>query len=198
MQLTGNLIPEIGQYCLVLALCLAIAQTALPTLGIWLKAPSLITSAKTAARSQFGLLVLAFLCLSYAFVVNDFSVSYVVNNSNTLLPLRYRLAAVWGAHEGSLLLWVLMIAGWTAALSWWSRDVPENFLARVLAVQGTVSIGFLLFLIFTSNPFSRRIPVAAEGSDFAARPRTHFSSPAALHGICGIFSRFFVCSGSSD
>ncbi len=159
------MIPELGQFSLVLALCLAIAQTLLPIAGRVLRAPSLYTGTKFAARGQFLFLAISILCLTYAFISHDFSVKYVVQNSNTALPLIYRIAAVWGAHEGSLLLWVLMLAGWTAALSWFSREVPHDFLAKVLGVLGTVSIGFLLFLILTSNPFNRIIPAAAEGRD---------------------------------
>ncbi|MGR8921984.1 MAG: heme lyase CcmF/NrfE family subunit, partial [Gammaproteobacteria bacterium] len=117
------------------------------------------------ARAQCLLVFAAFLALVWAFVANDFSVAYVAANSNSALPLAYRISAVWGAHEGSLLLWVLMLALWSAAVSFSSRSLPPAFVARVLAVMGAISIGFLLFLLFTSNPFLRRIPAAADGAD---------------------------------
>ncbi len=159
------MIPEIGQFCLMLALLMAIAQTALPIAGIWLRLPSWLAASKQAVRAQLGFLVAAFACLAYAFLTHDFSVAYVAHNSNTALPAIYRIAAIWGAHEGSLLLWSLIIALWGSALSKFSRDVPDDFLARVLAVLGVVSIGFLLFLILTSNPFERLFPAATEGRD---------------------------------
>ena len=159
------MIPELGQFTLALALCMAIVQTALPISGKLLRAPSLNFGTKYAAGGQFVFLIVSFICLTYAFITYDFSVKYVAHNSNTALPLIYRIAAVWGAHEGSLLLWVLMLAGWTAALAWLSREVPSDFLAKVLGVLGAVSIGFLLFLILTSNPFERLIPAAVEGRD---------------------------------
>ncbi len=187
------MVPEIGQFCLILALCLAVAQTLLPVSSVVLKTSSLATSAKFAARAQFLFLLLAFICLTYSFVVHDFSVYYVVQNSNTELPLMYRFAAVWGAHEGSLLLWVLMLAGWTALVSVWSRDVPDVFLSRVLAVLGAVSIGFLLFLILTSNPFARLIPAAPEGRDLnplLQDPGLVFHPPMLYMGYVGFSVAF--------
>ena len=159
------MVPELGQFSLILALCMAIVQTALPVTGILLRMPSWLATAKFAAQAQLFFLVLSFICLTYAFITHDFSVKYVVQNSNTALPFMYRIAAVWGAHEGSLLLWVLILAVWTTGVAVFSRDVPNEFLSRVLAVLGVVSIGFLLFLILTSNPFARIIPAAVEGRD---------------------------------
>jgi cytochrome c-type biogenesis protein CcmF len=120
---------------------------------------------KPAARAQFLLVVTAFACLAASFVANDFSVQNVATNSNSELPLHYRLAATWGSHEGSLLLWTLMLAGWTFAVTLFSRNLPSVLLARVIAVMGWVSVGFLLFLLFTSNPFDRLLPPAPEGRD---------------------------------
>lgn len=185
--------PEIGQLCLLLALCMALAQVALPVCGSILKTPSLLASARYASRAQLLFLVLAFICLTYAFITHDFSVKYVVQNSNTALPLMYRIAAVWGAHEGSLLLWVLMLAGWGAALSWFSREVPDDFLAKVLAVLGVVSIGFLLFLILTSNPFNRIIPAAIQGRDLnplLQDPGLVFHPPMLYMGYVGFSVAF--------
>ena len=187
------MIPEIGHFCLILALCMAIAQSALPIAGIALRTPSLLASTRYAARGQLLFLALAFVALTYAFISHDFSVYYVVQNSNTALPLMYRIAAVWGAHEGSLLLWVLMLAGWTAVLSWYSREVPDKFLAQVLAVLGFVSIGFLLFLILTSNPFNRIIPAAVEGRDLnplLQDPGMVFHPPMLYMGYVGFSVAF--------
>jgi cytochrome c-type biogenesis protein CcmF len=121
--------------------------------------------ARPAARAQFLFLFTAFAALAYSFIVNDFSVAYVARNSNSALPVYYRISAVWGAHEGSLLLWSLILGGWTLAVSVFSRSLPEAFVARVLGVMGLVSIGFLLFMLITSNPFERLFPVPADGAD---------------------------------
>ena len=187
------MIPEIGQFSLILALCMAVAQTALPVAGIALKTPSLLATARYAASAQFLFLGISFLCLTYAFIAYDFSVYYVIQNSNSALPLMYRISGVWGAHEGSLLLWVLMLGGWTAALAWFSREVPDSFLARVLAVLGVVSIGFLLFLILTSNPFARTIPAAVEGRDLnplLQDPGLVFHPPMLYMGYVGFSVAF--------
>src|SRR3546814_96813 len=111
------------------------------------------------------LVLAAYVVLTVAFVMQDFSVRYVAENSNSLLPLVYRYTAVWGSHEGSLLLWALILAVWTAVVAGLSRKLPEEVVARVLGIMGLVSIGFLSFLIFTSNPFVRLIPAAMEGRD---------------------------------
>ena len=187
------MIPELGQFSLILALCMAVAQTALPVTGIVLRTPSLLASARYAASAQLLFLLISFLCLTYAFITYDFSVTYVVQNSNSALPLMYRISAVWGAHEGSLLLWVLMLGGWTAAVSWFSREVPDTFLARVLAVLGVVSVGFLLFLILTSNPFNRIIPAAVEGRDLnplLQDPGLVFHPPMLYMGYVGFSVAF--------
>jgi cytochrome c-type biogenesis protein CcmF len=121
--------------------------------------------ARPAAQGQFVFVAIAFGCLTYAFVTNDFSVSYVASNSNSKLPLEYRVAGVWGGHEGSLLLWVLMLTLWTTAVSVFSRRLPADMVARVLGVMGLISIGFLAFMLFTSNPFDRLLPAAPDGRD---------------------------------
>ena len=159
------MIPELGHFALILALLVAIAQGALPLAGAAYGEPRLMALAKPAAHAQFLLVVTAFACLAASFVGNDFSVQNVATNSNSELPLHYRLAATWGSHEGSLLLWTLMLAGWTFAVTLFSRNLPPVLLARVIAVMGWVSVGFLLFLLFTSNPFDRLIPPAPEGRD---------------------------------
>ncbi len=159
------MIPELGNFALILALCLAIVQFIIPLIGTYNHRSSWMRVALPATRWQFGCLALAFACLTYAYVVKDFSVLNVVNNNNSALPLHYRISAVWGNHEGSLLLWVLLLSGWAFAVSHFSTGLPLAFRARVLSVLGFISIGFLLFVIFTSNPFERVIPAALDGRD---------------------------------
>ncbi|WP_162935047.1 heme lyase CcmF/NrfE family subunit [Pseudomonas cavernae] len=160
------MIPELGHLAMILALCFAIVQATLPLIGAWRGDRQWMSLAQPAAWGQFAFLVFAFACLTWAFLVDDFSVRYVASNSNSALPWYYKFSAVWGAHEGSLLLWALILGGWTFAVSIFSRQLPEAMLARVLAVMGMISIGFLLFLIVTSNPFERLLPNApADGND---------------------------------
>ncbi len=121
--------------------------------------------ARPAARMLFVLVAVAFGCLAWSFLANDFSVENVAQHSNSRLPTAYRFAASWGSHEGSLLLWLLMLSGWAGAVTLFSRNLPAAVVARVLAVMGWIAVGFLLFLLLTSNPFARLIPAAAEGSD---------------------------------
>ena len=121
--------------------------------------------ATPAARIQFLLVLAAFLILAHAFLTNDFSVAYVAQNSNSALPAAYRLSAVWGAHEGSLLLWILILGGWTVAVTIFDKGLPRGFAALVISVMGIVSVGFLSFMLFTSNPFNRLIPAAVDGGD---------------------------------
>ena len=157
--------PEIGQLCLILALCIAAIQSVLPVAGAQTGNSAWIGVARPAAITQLLFVALAFVCLSWAFVENDFSVLYVATNSNSELPLMFRLAAVWGAHEGSLLLWVLILAIWTSAVALLSRSLPDAVVAQVLGVMGMISLGFLLFILFTSNPFERVFPAPLEGND---------------------------------
>ena len=157
--------PELGQLALALALLVAMLQSLLPLLGAHRNDAALMAVARPAAYLQLLLVGLAFAILTHAFVVGDFSVKYVADNSNSLLPTMYRFTAVWGSHEGSLLLWALVLALWTAAVARFSRALPLPTVARVLAVMGIVAVGFLAFLIFTSNPFTRILPAAAEGHD---------------------------------
>jgi cytochrome c-type biogenesis protein CcmF len=152
------MIPELGHLAMILALCLSLVQASLPMIGAWRGDRQWMSLAQPAAWGQFAFLVFAFLCLTYAFMVDDFSVAYVAHNSNSALPWYYKFSAVWGAHEGSLLLWALILGGWTFAVSIFSRQLPEEMLARVLGVMGMISVGFLLFLIVTSNPFARLLP----------------------------------------
>ncbi len=160
------MIPELGHLAMILALCLAVVQGTLPLIGAWRGDRQWMGMAQPAAWGQFSFLAFAFACLTYAFMVDDFSVAYVAQNSNSALPWYYKFSAVWGAHEGSLLLWAFILSGWTFAVSIFSRQLPEDMLARVLGVMGLISIGFLLFLIVTSNPFDRLLPQSpADGRD---------------------------------
>jgi cytochrome c-type biogenesis protein CcmF len=158
-------IPEIGQFALILALLLALTQATLPMIGAARGNRSWMAIAVPAGQAQFIFVAIAFSCLAYSFITNDFSVLNVASNSNSQLPLHYRLAATWGSHEGSLLLWTLMLGLWTAAVTVFSRHLPEDMRARVLSVMGTISAGFLLFMLLTSNPFLRLIPAAPDGRD---------------------------------
>lgn len=159
------MIPELGHFALVLACVLAALQAFLPSLGTQRGNPTWMRSASSLALGQGFLVLLAYLALTWAFIEHDFSVRYVSNNSNTELPLAYRISGVWGGHEGSLLLWSLVLSGWTVAVVALSRRLPMLFRARVLAVLGFVSLGFLAFMLATSNPFDRLIPPAMQGRD---------------------------------
>ena len=159
------MIPEIGHFALILALLVALAQGTLPLWGAYRRDAALMALAKPAARAQFALVAAAFACLAWSFATSDFSVELVALHSNTQLPLHYRIAATWGSHEGSLLLWMLMLTSWALLVTLRSRNLPAAMLARVLAVMGLVGVGFLLFMLFTSNPFLRLVPAAAEGRD---------------------------------
>jgi len=158
-------LPELGQFALILALVMACVQALLPLVGSMTRQPLWLAYAQPAAWAQFALLSVSLVFLGISFLVDDFSVAYVANNSNSALPWFYKLSAVWGAHEGSLLLWLWILAGWTFAVSF-SRGLPAEVLARVLAVLGFVSIGMLLFVILTSNPFDRYLPrIPSDGAD---------------------------------
>ena len=159
------MIPELGNFALILALLLALIQGTLPIIGAARGIPSWMALARPVVQGQFVFVAIAFFCLAYSFVTSDFSVINVVQNSNSKLPLQYRFAATWGSHEGSLLLWTMMLATWSVAVSIFSRHLPNDMVARVLGVMGLVSVGFLIFMLFTSNPFERMLPGAMEGSD---------------------------------
>ena len=159
-------IPELGQLAMILAICFAAVQASVPLLGAWRGDSLWMSLARPAAWGQFAFLAFAFACLTHAFMTDNFSVAYVASNSNSALPWYYKFSAVWGAHEGSLLLWALILGGWTFAVSVFSRQLPQVMLARVLAVMGMISVGFLSFLIITSNPFQRLLPqVPTDGRD---------------------------------
>ena len=159
------MIPEIGHFALILALGLALCQAVIPLVGAHRNDAAMMATARPAALGQFFFVAVSFVCLTWSFVQSDFSVLYVANHSQLALPTIYKISAVWGAHEGSLLLWVLMLALWTVLVGRYSRELPDLFSSRVIGVLGLLSIGFLLFTLMTSNPFERLIPAAADGAD---------------------------------
>jgi cytochrome c-type biogenesis protein CcmF len=157
--------PELGHFALWIALGVAAVLGVMPMLGAARGRGDWMALARPSARLLFALVALAFVCLAYSFASNDFSVLYVASNSNRSLPLHYRITAVWGGHEGSILLWLLMLTFWALAVATFSRHLPDKVMARILAVMGLLSFGFLLFLLATSNPFERLFPAALEGRD---------------------------------
>lgn len=152
------MIAELGNYTLALALAISILLAVLPLWGAEKQNSTLIALARPMTWAMFLALTVSFGSLFYLFAVNDFTVQYVVNNSNSRLPLQYRLSAVWGAHEGSLLLWVWLLSLWSVGVATFTRKMPEDAVARVLGLMGVIGIGFLMFVIFTSNPFDRTFP----------------------------------------
>ncbi|MGE5471948.1 MAG: heme lyase CcmF/NrfE family subunit [Bacteroidota bacterium] len=159
------MIPELGHFALILAVLVALVLGTLPLIGAHRNRLAWVAVARPAALAFALLVSFSFACLTQAFVVSDFSVVYVAQHSNSLLPIQYRIAGVWGGHEGSLLLWMLMLSWWTVAVAMLSRQLPETMVARVLGTLGLVAFGFLLFILITSNPFERLLPAAAEGRD---------------------------------
>jgi len=159
------MIPELGNFALILALLVSAVQFLFPIWGAARGNAAWMAVARPAARAQFLLVLIAFCCLAYAFLNNDFSVLYVAMHSNSKLPSAYQFAAIWGGHEGSLLLWTLTLSAWSIAVSYFSRHLPDDMMARVLGVMGFVSLGFLLFMLFTSNPFERLFPMPLDGRD---------------------------------
>ena len=159
------MIAELGHFSLIIALLMALVQGVLPLAGAHTGRSAWTALARPAARGQFLFVLLAYACLTQVFIANDFSVLLAARHSNSSLPLIYRITAVWGNHEGSILLWSLILAGWTLAVSIFSRQLDDTMLARVLGVMGLVSCGFLLFTLFTSNPFERLLPAAPDGQD---------------------------------
>lgn len=159
------MIPEIGHFALILALLVSVVQGILSLVGAQQERRQWVALARPSAYATFLLLTLAFAALTWAFYSNDFSVAYVAQHSNSLLPLMYRLGAVWGAHEGSLLLWVFLLTMWTFAVAVFSKHLDEYMVARVIGVLGLVTMGLLLFILFTSNPFERIFPVPENGRD---------------------------------
>jgi len=189
-------IPEIGHFSLILALLVGLVLGTFPIIGASTGNAVWMQLAKPAARVQFVLIGFAFVCLAYSFATKDYSVAYVAQNSNSKLPIEFRIAAVWGGHEGSLLLWALILSVWTVAVSFFSKHIPDDTRARILAVMGLISVGFLLFMLAVSNPFERLIPAALDGRDLnplLQDPGMIFHPPMLYMGYVG-FSVAFAFS----
>ena len=187
------MIPEIGHFALWLAFGVALATGVVPMIGAARGRADWMALARPLSGALFVLIVFAFGCLAAAFVGNDFSVLYVASNSNSALPLAYRIAAVWGGHEGSLLLWMLMLSLWMQAVALFSRHLPPPVLARILSVMGLVSVGFLLFMLTTSNPFDRLFPAPFDGRDLnplLQDPGMVFHPPMLYMGYVGFAVAF--------
>ena len=185
--------PELGHLALILAFLISLIQGVLPIVGAHRGHAGWIALARPAAQTQFVLILFSFACLMQAFVANDFSVAYVAAHSNSKLPTIYRASAVWGGHEGSLLLWVLMLSAWTLAVSLFSRQLPQAMVARVIGVLGLVAAGFLMFMLFTSDPFERLLPGAADGQDLnplLQDPGLVFHPPMLYMGYVGFSVAF--------
>ena len=159
------MIPELGHFALIVTLALAVIQSTFPLIGTYNNTRSWMRMARPLAWGQFFFMSIAVACLIQAFLADDFSVKYVAANGNTLLPTIYKISAVWGAHEGSLMFWAFLLTAWSAAIAAFSRNLPLEVIARVMAVLGMVTIGFLLFMLLTSNPFDRLFPIPAEGRE---------------------------------
>ena len=157
------MIPELGQFALALAIGLALCQSILPLLGVHFRRSDMVAIARPAATGQFVFVAFAIGILAYGFLTDDFSVRYIAVNSNSALPNGYKFAAVWGGHEGSLLLWIFVLSAWALGVAWTSQ--VDEFRSRVIAVLGIVSVGIMAFLVFTSNPFDRLLPAAFDGND---------------------------------
>ena len=183
------MIPEFGQLALALALCLALVQATLPLLGAALGRSDWMALARPAAAGQFVFVAIAFGALEYALLTDDFSVSFVAFHSNSALPAFYKATAAWGGHEGSMLLWITVLAVWTMAVAAGSRSQPQEFASRVLGVLGIVSAGIIAFSLLTSNPFTRLIPAPGDGNDLnplLQDPGMIFHPPTLYLGYVGV------------
>jgi len=188
-----DMIPEIGHFALILALGLALLQGVLPLVGAQRNNAALMGVARSTAIGQLLFVAIAYLCLTWSFVVSDFSVLYVANHSQLDLPMMYKITAVWGGHEGSVLLWILLLSCWTVAVSIFSKRMPDSFVARVVGVLGLLSVGFLLFALLTSNPFERLSPAPSDGADLnplLQDPGMAFHPPMLYVGYVGFSVAF--------
>ncbi len=190
------MIPELGHFALILALLLSVVLGTLPIVGARAEHPG-VDRARAAGRAGHVRCSSPWpwAASSIRSSTSDFSVLNVATNSNSQLPVQYRIAATWGSHEGSMLLWVFMLAFWTLAVSLKSRHLPDEMVARVLGVMGLVSFGFLLFMLLTSNPFDRLFPVPADGRDLnpLLQDPGHGDAPAdAVHGLRRLLGRVRV------
>src|SRR2546421_4811020 len=192
------MLPELGHFALILALLLAALQAFFGIAGAMLGRGRWMAAVPPAVAGQFVMVSTAVGCLIASFVANDFSVVYIAENSNSALPLFYRVTAMWGAHEGSLLLWILLLAAWTVAVTIGAARLPPRFAARVLGVLGVVSFGFLLFTLATSNPFLRLDPAAPDGRDLnpiLQDPALAIHPPILYTGYVGFAVAFaFACA----
>jgi cytochrome c-type biogenesis protein CcmF len=187
------MIPEIGHFALILGLSLALLQGMLPLVGAQRNDVSMMATARTLAVGHLFFVVVAYACLTWAFLNNDFSVAYVANHSQLSLPTMYKITAVWGGHEGSVLLWILLLAAWTVAVGRYSRSLPDPFVARVIGVLGLLSVGFLLFALLTSNPFDRLAAPPQDGADLnplLQDPGMAFHPPMLYVGYVGFSVAF--------
>ena len=187
------MIPEIGHFMLWLALALSLALGVVPLVGAQRGRADWMALARPSTGVLFVLVAISFACLTIAFVQHDFSVQYVASNSNSALPLEFRIAAVWGGHEGSMLLWLLMQCGWMGAVALFSRNLPLPVLARILSVMSLTLVGFLLFTLLTSNPFDRLVPAAPDGRDLnplLQDPGMIFHPPLLYMGYVGFAVAF--------
>ena len=184
---------ETGHFALILALFVAILQSTVPLIAAERRWADLMRVAEPAATAQFALLAVSFLALTYAFVVSDFSVALVANNSHSLKPMLYKVSGVWGNHEGSMLLWVLTLALFGAMVGWFGRNLPLALKARVIAVQGMIGVAFIAFILFTSNPFLRLDPAPIDGGDLnplLQDPGLAFHPPFLYLGYVGLSTAF--------
>ena len=159
------MIPEIGHFSLIVAMMIAFTQGYTSLKGAMTEDFELMRHTKPLALAQFILILVSFFCLTSSFLMDDFSVLYVANNSQLALPVIYKISAVWGAHEGSLLLWILILSIWTVLVCRYSNNLPKLFSVRVIGILGLLNFGFLLFTLFTSNPFERIFPTPTDGND---------------------------------
>ena len=187
------MIPELGHFLLWLSLGLSLMLGVVPLAGAQLQRPGWMALARPGAMWVLLLVAVSYLALTVAFMRDDFSVLYVAQNSNTALPMAYKIAAVWGGHEGSLLLWILMLVGWMAAVAGFSRHLPLSVLARIVSVMALVTVGFMLFTLLTSNPFDRLFPAAPDGRDLnplLQDPGMIFHPPLLYMGYVGFSVAF--------
>src|SRR5947207_9732610 len=187
------MIPEVGQFALILALAVALVQGTLPLVGAAREDARLMALAPTAALTQAFLVIIAFIALTQAYVASDFSVANVVANSHSAKPLIYKISGVWGNHEGSMLLWALILALFGAAVAIFGNNLPDSLRARVLAIQALIGVGFLAFLLFTSNPFERVFPAPPDGNGLHSLlqdPGLAFHPPLLYLGYVGLSAAF--------
>ena len=193
------MIPELGHFALVLAFFVCLTSAGVAGFANLRRGVALVAFARNATLLLFALVLFAFLCLMQSFAAGDFSVLNVATNSNSLLPLQYRISATWGSHEGSMLLWVLMLTGWSAAVAQFSKQLPDVMVARVLVVLAAITAVFLAFTLLTSNPFERLIPAAPEGRDLnplLQDPGMIFHPPLLYTGYVGFSVAFsFAIAG---